>query len=207
MNSNDNLYIKVHTAIKNAKVEKYMSDKEKIAEEGVSFWGGITGKNNLQIERLKNVKLKLELLQTEKVNDDTSTYKSEDLMADLYACAISELGGKFNEEMESVYNEVKNEYKNNENSENFDISDGYIYELACRKIDKGQSYLPIIHQERPRGIFGDIKVQTAFLKLENQKLVNEIIASRGKSRFDTFKNEDKKESIIVPTDWKNRKKA
>ena len=207
MNSNEDLCIKVHSAIKNAKIEKYMSDRDKIIEEGISFWGGITGKNNLQIERLKNVKLKIELLQTEKIVNFSDEVKSEDLMAELYACAIAELGGKFNSEMENVYNEIKEVYKNDEKAENHDISDEYIYELACKKIDNGQSYLPIIHQERPKGVFGDIKIQTAFLKLENQKLANEIVVKRGKSKFDTFKDEEKKNSIIVPTDWKNRKNA
>ncbi len=197
-----NLYMRVQSAIKTAKLDKYISDKEKIAEEGITFLGGLTGKNSLQIEKLKNVKLKIELLQTEKLGSK-SEFETEDLLADLFACAISELSGKFSPEMEQLYKQLK-EKSENENKPN---SDEYIYELACKKIDNSQSYLPIIHEEKPKGIFGDIRVQTNFLKLENKKLENEIIIQRGKSQFETFKNSMNKESVIVPVDWQNRKNA
>ena len=43
------LYFKVQNVIKYAKIDKYVEDQKKIKEEGLSFWGGITGKNrNLQ---------------------------------------------------------------------------------------------------------------------------------------------------------------
>ena len=218
MNSNENLkvdendvlekekarlYVKVQNIIKNAKIEKYMDDKEKIVEEGVSLLGGITGRNSLQIERLKNVKLKIELLQSKKLGKKVE-YKPEELMADLYACAISELGGSFNLDMQQIYREIRDKYLNGINK---DETENYIYELACKKIDNGQSYLPIIHEEKTKGIFGDIRVQTRFLKLENKKLENEIIIQRGKSQFETFKKEQEKGSVIVPVDWKNRKNA
>ena len=201
--SNDkknNLYIKVQNAIKNAKLDKYYNDKEKISEEGITFFGGFTGKNSLQIEKLKNVKLKIELLQAEKLGSK-SEYETEDLLSDLFACAITELSGKFSPEMEKLYKQLK-EKAEKENKPN---SDEYIYELACRKIDNSQNYLPIIHEEKPKGIFGDIRVQTSFLKLENKKLENEIIIQRGKSQFETFKNSLNKKSVIVPVDWQNRK--
>ena len=197
-----NLYMRVQSAIKTAKLDKYISDKEKIAEEGITFLGGLTGKNSLQIEKLKNVKLKIELLQTEKLGSK-SEFETEDLLADLFACAISELSGKFSPEMEQLYKKIKKKSEN----ENKPNSDEYIYELACKKIDNSQSYLPIIHEEKPKGIFGDIRVQTNFLKLENKKLENEIIIQRGKSQFETFKNSMNKESVIVPVDWQNRKNA
>lgn len=34
---NNNLYLKVQNIIKNAKMEKYISDREKISVEGISF--------------------------------------------------------------------------------------------------------------------------------------------------------------------------
>ena len=183
---NSIMYFQVQNAIKNAKLEKYLNDKEKISEEGITFWGGITGKNNLQIEKLRNVKLKIELIQAEKIGDKAE-YETEELLADLFACSISELGGKFNEEMEIIYKQLKSKSE----TENKVNSDEYIYELACKKIDNSQNYLPIIHEEKPKGIFGDIRVQTNFLKLENLKLENEIIIQRGKSQFETFKEKRK----------------
>lgn len=198
--NNFNLYIKVYNAIKNAKIEKYLNDKEKICKEGITFWGGITGKNNLLIEKLRNVKLKIELVQSE-IMGNKAQYETEELLADLFACSMLELGGKFNEEMESVYNELKSKAEN----ENKSNSDEYIYELACKKIEKEQNYLPIIHEEKPKGIFSNIRVQTAFLKLENQKLENEIVIQRGKCQFDTFDKLNNKGCVIVPTEWKSKK--
>ena len=199
---NSNLYIKVQNAIKNAKLDKYYSDKEKISKEGISFLGGITGKNSLQIEKLKNVKLKIELTQAEKIGKKEEV-ETEELLADLFACSITELGGKFNEEMEKIYKELKARSEKEKKVN----SDEYIYELACKKIENSQNYLPIIHEEKPKGIFGDIRVQTNFLKLENKKLENEIIIQRWKSQFETFKNAINKDSIIVPVDWQKRKKV
>ena len=56
------LFWRVQKVIKNTKVKKYMDERAVISSEGMSFWGGITGKNSLQIERMKNIKLKMELL-------------------------------------------------------------------------------------------------------------------------------------------------
>ena len=134
-------------------------------------------------------------------NNKETLRKILDLLSDLFACAITELSGKFSPEKEKLYKQLK-EKAEKENKPN---SDEYIYELACKKIDNSQNYLPIIHEEKPKGIFGDIRVQTSFLKLENKKLENEIIIQRGKSQFETFKNSLNKKSVIVPVDWQNRK--
>lgn len=63
-------------------------------------------------------------------------------MSDMQACAISELNGKFNDDMTKVYNQIK--------AKDSSISEEDIYELACQKISNGQSYLPIIHQEKQK---------------------------------------------------------
>jgi hypothetical protein len=201
MNSEEkkNLYYKVQNIIKYAKIEKYIKDKEEITSEGMSFFGGITGKNSLQFEKLRNVKLKIELLESQKV-EKKDEYELEDLMADLYACAITEFGGKFNNDMDNIYKEIKLNCNSNKTDEE-------IYKLACDKINKGQSYLPIIHQEKPKGIFGDTKVQIEFLKLENVKLQNQIILERGKSQLETFSHKIQTPQIIIPISVKNGKKS
>lgn len=176
-----NLYIKSQNIIKNAKIEKYMQDREVIANEGLTFFGVLTGKNSLQIQRIENIKLKIELLQSQKI-EDKKEYQMEDILADLYSCAISELNGKFTNEMKSIYNKIKEDYCDAK------VSDEEIYKLVCEKVDKNQSYLPVIHKEKSKGIFGDIKVQIDFLKLENQKLQNQIVIERGRSQFETFKS-------------------
>ena len=176
-----NLYIKSQNIIKNAKIEKYMQDREVIANEGLTFFGVLTGKNSLQIQRIENIKLKIELLQSQKI-EDKKEYQMEDILADLYSCAISELNGKFTNEMKSIYNKIKEDYCDAK------VSDEEIYKLVCEKVDKNQSYLPVIHKEKSKGIFGDIKVQIDFLKLENKKLQNQIVIERGRSQFETFKS-------------------
>ncbi len=193
------LYFKVQNVIKYAKIDKYKKDQEQIKEEGLSFWGGITGRNTLQFERLRNVKLKIELLESQKIEHKDEINLNE-LMSDIQACAISELGGKFNEDMTKVYKEVK--AKNSE-----EITDEKIYELAYKKVTRGQTYLPVIHQEKTKGIFGDIKVQIDFLKLENRNLENQIVLSRGKSQFETFSLKKQNPEIIIPVSVKMAKNA
>lgn len=195
-----NLYFRVQNVIKDAKMQKYVEDSNQISAEGISFIGNFTGKNALQMERIKNVKLKIELLQSQKVKPKDE-YDSKDMMADIYACAISELGGKFTNAMQGTYDEIKVKY-GHEN-----VSDEDMYALASKKACGGQSYLPVIHKEKAKGIFGDIKTQIEFLKLENVKLQNQIVLERGKSQFGTFDYVGKNAGIIIPTNVKNAKKS
>ena len=52
-------------------------------------------------------------------------------------------------------------------------------------------------------LFGDIKNQINFYRIENQKLENQIILERGKSQFGTFDYNGKNAGIIIPTSIKN----
>ena len=151
---------------------------------------------------MRNIKLKLELLQAQKERNPEK-FDLTEMMADIYACAIVDLGGKFTTEMSNIYSNIKEKYYWENNKE---ISDEKLYMLACEKISKGNSYLPVIHKENPKGIFGNIKMQTEFLKLENKKIENQIILERGKSQFETFSNDPNNMSFIIPTNVKNAKK-
>lgn len=174
-----NLYFNVQNAIKNAKVQKYFRERDEISKEGLTFFGYFNKKNDLQIEKLKNLKLKIQLLQTAKIEEKEKCNPKE-LMADLYACAIADLAGKFTPEMSKLYNEIKLECKQAEN-ENLEEE---IYKNALNKIANSKNYLPIIHKEKKFEIFGDTKAQIEFLKLENQNIENQIILGRG-SKFET----------------------
>ena len=127
--------------------------------------------------------------------EEKNSYDASDIIADLYACAISDFGGNFTPEMKKICDEIKSE-------EN--ITEEQIYNLASNKIITNNSYLPIIHKERVKGIFGEIKNQIEFLKLENKNLENQIILERGKSQFETFNKGEKNIEVIIP---KNVKKA
>ena len=100
------LYMKVQRILKNAKIEKYMEDRDLIAKEGLTFWGALTGRNSLQIQRIENIKLKIELLEAQRI-EEKDNYEPIDMLADIYSCAISELNGKFSEQMRSIYNQIK----------------------------------------------------------------------------------------------------
>lgn len=199
--ANRAMYIKVQNVIKDAKIKKYVKESDSIASERITFLGSFSGKNSLQLERAKNVKLRIELLQTEKI-EHKDKYEPKDMMADLYACAISNLGGNFTSEMQNIYDKIKRNCTNEEK-----VTDEQVYLLACEKINEGQSFLPVIHQEKSKGIFGDIKNQVNFYKIENQKLENQIILERGKSQFGTFEYVGKNAGIIIPTSIKNNKKS
>ncbi|MBQ7409843.1 MAG: hypothetical protein IJW20_00480 [Clostridia bacterium] len=199
--ANRAMYIRVQNVIKDAKIKKYVKESDSIAADRITFWGNFTGKNALQLERARNVKLRIELLQTEKI-EHKDKYEPKDMMADLYACAISNLGGNFTNEMQKMYDKIKRTCTKEEA-----VTDEQVYLLACEKINGGQSFLPVIHQEKSKGIFGDIKNQVNFYKIENQKLENQIILERGKSQFGTFEYVGKNAGIIIPTSIKNNKKS
>ena len=92
--------------------------------------------------------------------------------------------------MKELYDEIKNNYCDEK------ITDEYINKLACEKSNKVESYLPVVHQEKKKGIFADIKAQIAFYKLENKKLEDLIVKARGKMQFETFSS--KEYTVIVP---------
>lgn len=173
------LYIKSKNLIKDAKIRKYLVDKTQVVNEGMTFKGIFTGKNNLQFEKLKNIKLKIELLESQKI-EELAKYEAMDILSELYSCALCDLNGKFTSNMQEMYDYVKTTYCDD------NITDEAVYEKAIQKASKIDSYLPIIHQEKSKGIFGDIKIQVDFLKLENQRLENQIILERGKSQLNTF---------------------
>lgn len=193
--TNKALYIRVQNIIRDAKIKKYVKESNSVSSEKITFFGTFTGKNNLQLERMKNIKLRIELLQTKKLENKDS-YEKVDMMADLYACAVSEFGGNFTDEMQKMYDSMKDE-------EN--IPEENVKTIARQKIEAGQSYLPIIHQEKPKGIFGDIKMQTEFYKIENKRLENQIILERGKGQFGTFEYYGKNAGVIIPVSIKTKK--
>lgn len=173
---NRKLYFNVQNSIKNAKIQKYFKEHEEISKEGLTFLGYFNKKNDLQIEKLKNLKLKIQLLQTEKI-EYKDNYDNKEMMSDLYACAIGDLTGKFTPEMSELYNKLKSECEDNNLEEK-------VYKLAAQKIANSKNYLPIVHLEKNFGIFGNTKTQIEFLKLENRNIENKIVMERG-SKFDT----------------------
>lgn len=197
---NKALYVKVQNVIKDAKIKKYVKESSAISSEGITFLGSFTGKNTLQLEKMRNAKLKIELLQSKRI-EVKEEYEGKDMMADLYVCAMSEFAGNFTNDMKKMYETVKRSCYEEK------ITDEQIQGIARNKMTTGQSYLPVIHQEKTKGIFGNTKNQIEFYKIENQILENQIILERGKSQFGTFEYIGKNAGIIIPTNIKNTKNA
>lgn len=190
------LYKDVQNAIRNVKISKYINESKSIVAEGTSFWGAINGENTLQLERIRNINLKMELLQCKRI-EYSEEYTLKDMLADLYACATMELNGKFTPEMKKIYNKIKEQYYWENDGH---ISDKELCKLAYKKIDDSQSYLPIIHKEKKNGIFGDTKVQLNFYRVENEKLEEKIILEKAKSQR-VFSSR-KKAYVVIPNNVK-----
>ena len=105
MTNDEEMKSKVFNVIRNARIDKYVDEEEEIANEGLSFWGYLNGKNTLKIESLKNLRLKIEGLQKER-EDAFKDYSNMDLMVALYSSAIVNFGGKFTPKMQELYNNL-----------------------------------------------------------------------------------------------------
>jgi len=185
------LYFKARDVIRHAKLHKYFIEKDIISEEGLTFFGNFTGKNALLYERIRNVKLRIELVYTERV-ESKNDYRILDTLAEINSCALNEFSGHKTPEMEKLYNDIKNNYCDDS------ITDEDIYILSCQKADKLENFLPVVHEEKKKGIFGDRRVQIAYYRIENQKLEDLIIKQRGKMQLETFS--DKAYAVIVPSE-------
>ena len=185
------LYVKAKEIAKNAKIHKYLTEKDVICEEGVSFFGYFTGRNSLQYERIRNIKLRIELTHAEKIDDKTD-YNVVDTLAYLNTVALDEFCGKLTPEMQDLYNEIRNNYCDDS------ITDEYIYRLSCERAIKEDKYLPIVHKEKREGAFFERKNQINFYRIENQKLEDLIVKERGKMQFETFSS--KPYEIIKPVE-------
>lgn len=188
----------VRKVIKNVKYNNYLRQRDEVSKEGLSFFGNISGRNDLQIERMKNIKLKMELLEAEKDNYKFDTDEHQ-MLVDLYSCALLELGGKLNNEMKAIYNKIKDYYMEITLE---DIPDEVIYEMACNQISNDQNTLPVVYNAKQKGlIFGSIRNQIAVYKMENAKLMNQIVLERGKNEIGNFSGSQ----YIIPDNVKNSK--
>ncbi len=177
-----NLYHKVQQVVQCAKMQKCEQEKEQVLSEKIGFLGRLTGKQELQQEKLNHINLKMQLARTTQPEEKES-YSVTNMLADLYACAKTEFAGGFTEEMNNLYITIKQGY-------NLTIPDEQIAQLADEKIMRQQNNLPIQTTNRPR-FFGKTKAQTEYFKQENMALKNQIIeeTQKGNMNFYRFSNE------------------
>ena len=175
------LYQRVQNAIEQAKVQKYLRDRDVISKEGIGFLSGFTGKSELQVERLNNVNLKIQFAQSQKP-EPQKVYSVRSMLADLYVCAVTELGGNFTPEMQTLYDSMKSVYTGTNIGA---FTDDYIGKLARDKIMAMQSNLPMV-QEPKRGFFGRRKNQIDLLRAENKGLEVQIAEAKNKENMSSY---------------------
>ena len=183
----------------------FISDNHKIYGDDVKYleYLGIEAAQNAgSFELLNGINPKRPNIAPYRINDMEVFFRDIQLLCNFYGCNIFEtITHKFTKEMQKMYDSIKRECKEDVES------DEDIYLLACKKVCNGQSFLPVIHKEKPRGIFAETRMQTQFYRIENKKLENQIILERGKGQFGTFEYIGKNAGIIIPTNIKITKKA
>ena len=174
------LYVKANQVIKNAKLGKLNSERETIQIEKVGFLGKLLGKDELKDEKLKNNDLKAEAIRTE-VPEEKERYSVKDILADLYACAITEFDGNFTPEMLNLYNNITNIFgSKGQNGQLRSFSQEYILKLAQAKInaEPGRNLLAVAGNgtkrvseiEMLRAENGGLQQQIATNKMKNGSL-------------------------------------
>lgn len=174
------LYLKANQVIKNAKLGKLNSERETIQIEKVGFFGKLLGKDELKDEKLKNIDLKAEAIMTE-MPEEKERYSVKDILADLYACAITEFDGNFTPEMLNLYNNITNIFgSKGQNGQLKSFSKEHILKLAQAKInaEPGRNLLAVAGNgtkrvseiERLRAENGGLQQQIATNKMKNGSL-------------------------------------
>ena len=161
------VYDRVQTVIREAKVQKYTVEKERIQGESIGFLGRLLGKEELKGKRLENLDLKIKLAQRN-ILPENDEYSVRQMLVDMHICANTELGGEFTPEMQELYQAIMNTY--GEKSKDI-FSERNIRRLISQRQASNQTTaeLPVVRGNRPR-IFGKTKAQTDMVELENKSL-------------------------------------
>lgn len=140
-----NLYNKVQNTIQNAKIRKYVEERDVLSSKKIGFWGRLTGKQELQDETIKQLNLKIQLAQTRQT-EENEKYSVRDMLSDILVCSKTEFAGKITPEMLNLYTTIKQNFGMNGKA----FSDEEINNLANEKIRQQQNKLPVPIQDSPR---------------------------------------------------------
>ncbi len=161
------IYLKVQEAIQRAKYNKYGADREQLSREKVGLLGKLFGKETLRQTQLTNLELKMKLAQTSQIAlpDKISI---RELLADMHICADTQLGGTFSQEMQSLYDQIKQSFQDTKSGT---FTEDYIKSIARERLAKSsKSGLPAVQSDLPKGS----RAQIDFLLDENKKLQEQI---------------------------------
>ena len=208
------VYDRVQTVIREAKVQKYTVEKERIQGESIGFLGRLLGKEELKGKRLENLDLKIKLAQRN-ILPENDEYSVRQMLVDMHICANTELGGEFTPEMQELYQAIMNTY--GEKSKDI-FSERNIRRLISQRQASNQTTaeLPVVRGNRPR-IFGKTKAQTDMVELENKSLRQKLLRLRTTNSLRTGRGQQSQEpdaisllekrlkGIVVNTQERDRK--
>lgn len=107
------LYIKVQTAIQNAQIEKYKNQRSELQSAKPGLFDKLTGKDRLKEQQLRNLDLKIRLLQNTTPSEQP-TYSVRDMLADIYACTTVQFDKVLPPELGNLYELIKSNFKDTE---------------------------------------------------------------------------------------------
>ena len=200
------LFFKVQDTMKKARLQKYRDMKSEIETEknpvstmfGRIFWRisrvieKITGKNDLQEERMKNIDLRTQLEKSLEV-EEPEQLSVRQMLIDMHVCAQMEFGGTFTPEMQSLYNSIMTEYGSKKQDGVQAFSEEYFRREASKKIAQMNcgNNLPTTQN----GKKGRIKDEIHYYRQENLMLEQKI-AQKGKKLKPTVSQYNQNEDAL-----------
>lgn len=125
-----NLCLKVHTMIREAKVQKLLKEKENIENEKVGFFGRMTGKDKIKELRLQNNKLKLQDART-RLPDEKSENSITEILTDIYEFKTKDCdGGELPPQLQNLFLSIRSAFKRKGDRE---FSDEFLSQCVNRR--------------------------------------------------------------------------
>lgn len=189
------LFFKVQDTMKKARIQKYRDMKRETETEtektpvstifGRIFVGisrgidRITGKTDLQEERMKNIDLRIKLENSLEV-EEPAQLSVRQMLIDMHVCAQMEFGGTFTPEMQALYNSIMDAYgfKKQDGVQTF--SEEYFRSEAGKKIvqmNLGKNLPTPQNRKKVR-----IKEEICYYRQENSILEKKIAQEVKKSK-------------------------
>lgn len=167
-----NLAKKVQDIIKEQEIRKYEEEHKKLCNTKVVFLGKLFGKEKLRQEQIENLELLIKSVSLRSV-EEIDVINPEELLVNLYVCAIKNRDGNFSSEMVDIYSKIKSVYNQDDKS---DFSDEKIHQLATERIANSNSLVPIDDNKKKK-----TKEQIRVLHEENRQLQSQIFSQVGKN--------------------------
>lgn len=134
-NVKKNLYFKVQGIIQNVRQQRLLQERKNVEEEKIGFFGRLFGREELKTLKLQNIDLKLQKLREEKP-EEQKNYSIRQILADMYACKVTDCNGNMPVDMEDLYLSIKRIFKDGDGKE---FSEEYIRSCAEHKIRESRN--------------------------------------------------------------------